>query len=127
MESASSEVPSGRAVRAVLPLATTLLAVGPLRRFAARRLAAVQLPDRAAPRAHSWGHAVVTWTDGTTSEGWLALDEAQAATNAIAAEVTRRLARGDGRPGSFTPAALFGHGLAATLGGSYSRTEGVPA
>jgi short subunit dehydrogenase-like uncharacterized protein len=124
VESASSEVPTGRLVRAVLPVAVNLLSVGPLRRLAARRLAAVQLADRPAPREHAWGHASVTWTDGTTSEGWLRLDESQAMTNAVAAEVTRRLVVGDGRPGAFTPAALFGPGLAADLGGVYSRTDG---
>jgi hypothetical protein len=125
VDAASSEVPSGRLVRAVLPPATRLLAVGPLRRFAARRLAAVRFAARSAPRAHSWGHAVVTWTDGTTAEGWLRLPEAQAATVAIAAEVARRLVHGEGRPGAFTPAALFGPGLAASVGGEYVRVDGA--
>jgi len=123
VEVASSEVPHTSVLRLVLPLATNLLAVGPLRRFAARRLALVRFPDRPAPREHSWGHAVVTWTDGTTSEGWLRLGEAQAATEAIAAEVTRRLAHGDGRPGAFTPAALFGPELVTGLGGAYVRVQ----
>ncbi|MGI3784796.1 MAG: hypothetical protein ACRYG2_28895, partial [Janthinobacterium lividum] len=124
VESASSEVPHGRVVRVVLPVATRLLAVAPLRRLAARRLAAVRWGGRPAPRAHSWGHATVTWADGTTSEGWLGLGEAQETTDAVAAEVTRRLLRGDGRPGAFTPAALFGPELAAALGGTYTRTGG---
>ena len=63
----------------------------------------------------------MTWSDGTTSEGWLRFGEAQAVTVAIAAEVGRRLSRGEGRPGAFTPAALFGHELATTLGGAHSR------
>jgi short subunit dehydrogenase-like uncharacterized protein len=123
VESASSEVPTGRAVRTVLPVAARLLAIGPLRRLAGRRLAAVALADRPAPRAHSWGHAVVTWADGGTSEGWLRLGEAQATTDAVAAEVVRRLVQGEGRPGAFTPAALLGPGLATAVGGTYSRTE----
>ena len=126
-DAASSEVPHGRVVRAVLPAATSLLAVAALRRFAARRLAAVRFSARPAPRAHSWGHAVVTWQDGTTSEGWLRLPEAQAATELVAAEVSRRLALGGGRPGAFTPAALFGPELATGLGGTYLRTDGVSA
>ena len=32
------------------------------------------------------------------------------------------LLRGEGRPGAFTPAALFGHALAGALGGVYSRS-----
>jgi len=125
VDAASSEVPTGRVLAVVLPLAANLLTVAPLRRFAARRLAAVQLAERPAPRAHSWGHAVVTWADGTTSEGWLRLGEAQATTGAVTAEVTRRLVHGEGRPGAFTPAALFGHALASSLGGSYIHSEGV--
>ena len=125
VESGSSEVPHGRLVRVVLPVAAGLLAVGPFRRLAARRLAAVRLPERPAPRAHSWGHARVTWEDGTTTDGWLRLGEAQATTNAVAAEVVRRLLAGDGRPGAFTPAALLGTGLATAVGGTFSRTEGT--
>ncbi|GAB2596256.1 saccharopine dehydrogenase NADP-binding domain-containing protein [Microlunatus antarcticus] len=121
VESASSEVPHSQLARLVLPAASTLLAVGPLRRFAARRLAAVTFPARPAPRTHSWGHAVVTWDDGTTSEGWLGLGEAQETTDALVTEVARRLLRGDGRPGAFTPAALFGAGLATAVGGTYTR------
>ncbi len=127
VDSASSEVPTGRVLGAVLPLAAHLLSVAALRRLAARRLAAVQLGERPAPRAHSWGHALVTWEDGTTSEGWLRLGEAQAATDAITAEVTRRLVRGEGRPGAFTPAALFGYALAASVGGKYSRGDTLRA
>ena len=118
VDCASGSAPSGRA-RTALRLGAGLLAVAPLRRLAARRLAAVRLPVRAAPRAHSWGHAVVTWEDGTTSEGWLRLPDAQVATTAFAAEVCRRLATGEGRPGAFTPVALFGTGLATGAGGTY--------
>ena len=118
VDCASSEAPSGR-VRTALRLGSGLLAVGPVRRLAARRLAALRFPARPAPRAHSWGHAAVTWEDGTTSEGWLRLPEAQAATVAVAAEVCRRLATGEGRPGAFTPVALFGSGLATSVGGTY--------
>ena len=125
--SASSEVPSGRLARVVLPVAANLLALAPVRRLAARRLAAVRLPERAAPRAHSWGHAEIVWDDGTTSEGWLRLGEAQATTDAVAAEVARRLLHGRGRPGAFTPAALFGPTLATDLGGTWTCSEGVVA
>ena len=131
VESASSEVPTGRLARVALPVAANLLSLAPLRRLAARRLADVRLPERAAPRAHSWGHAAVVWDDGTTSEGWLRLGEAQATTAAVAAEVARRLLHGRGRPGASTPAALFGPTLATDLGGTWTGTwtgtDGVPA
>jgi short subunit dehydrogenase-like uncharacterized protein len=116
---ASSEAPSAPLVRALLPLATALLAIGPVRAFATRRLAAVNLPARPKPREHSWGHAVVRWADGTTREGWLRVGEARALTGTVPAEVVRRLLAGQGRPGAFTPAALFGPSLAEACGGEY--------
>ena len=35
------------------------------------------------------------------------------------AEVVRRLLEGQGRPGAYTPAALFGPALAESCGGEY--------
>ncbi|MEV4709287.1 hypothetical protein [Actinoplanes sp. NPDC049316] len=120
---ASSEAPSSPLVRAVLPPATALLAIGPVRSFARRRLATMRVAARPRPREHSWGHAVVTWADGTKREGWLRLGEAQAWTGAVPAEVARRLLAGKGRPGAFTPAALFGPSLAESCGGEYLIAE----
>jgi short subunit dehydrogenase-like uncharacterized protein len=117
--SASSEAPSSPAVRVVLPLATALLNVGPVREFAKSRLARVKLRARARPRPNSWGHARVQWADGTTQEGWLRVGDAQAYTGAVPAEIARRLLAGEGRPGAFTPAALFGPELALACGGEY--------
>jgi short subunit dehydrogenase-like uncharacterized protein len=116
---ASSEAPSGRLVRALLPAATALLAIAPVRAFAKRRLAAVRLPARPRPREHSWGHAVVRWPDGRTREGWLRVGDAQEWTGTVPAEVVRRLLAGTGRPGAWTPAALFGPSLAEACGGEY--------
>ncbi len=116
---ASSEVPSSPAARVVLPLATALLAVGPVRAFAKSRLARVRLKARPQPRPYSWGHARLEWADGTVAEGWLRVGEAQAFTGAVPAEIARRLLAGEGRPGAFTPAALFGPGLALACGGEY--------
>lgn len=118
VEAGSSEAPSGalrQAMRAALPL----LHVGALRRLATRRLAAVTVSERSAPRAHSWAHAEVRWPDGTVRSGWLAMGDAGDATATVAAEVALRLARGEGRPGSYTPAALFGCDLAEACGGEY--------
>ena len=71
------------------------------------------------PRPDSWGHARVEWADGTTQEGWLRVGDAQVFTGAVAAEIARRLLAGEGRPGAFTPAALFGPSLALACGGEY--------
>lgn len=112
----SSEAPAGLAARAVLPLARALVSVPPLRRFATRRLAAVRLKPLPRPRQHSWGHAVISWPDGSTREGWLRAGDANEYTAAVAAEVATRLARGDALPGAYTPAAAFGPELAASVG-----------
>jgi Saccharopine dehydrogenase NADP binding domain len=117
--SASSEAPSSPAVRAFLPLATTLLAIGPVRAFARKRLAAVKFKARERPREYSYGHARLEWPDGTVQEGWLRLGDAQAFTGAVPAEVAHRLLNGQGRPGAYTPAALFGPGLAEACGAEY--------
>ncbi|MER7274782.1 hypothetical protein ABT369_10025 [Dactylosporangium sp. NPDC000244] len=117
--SASSEAPAAPVIRAVLPAATALLNLGPVRAFARRRLAAVRFAARPKPREHSWGHAVVEWPDGSRREGWLRVGEAQAWTGSVPAEVVRRLLDGEGRPGAYTPAALFGPALAEACGGEY--------
>ncbi|RCG31788.1 hypothetical protein DQ384_09660 [Sphaerisporangium album] len=116
---ASSEAPSSPVVRAILPVATAVLGIRPVREFAIRRLAAVKVAAKPKPREHSWGHAVVRWPDGTTREGWLRLGEAQEWTGAVPAEVVRRLLAGEGKPGAFTPAALFGPSLAQACGAEY--------
>jgi short subunit dehydrogenase-like uncharacterized protein len=117
--SASSEAPSSPVVRAIFPVAAVLLGIGPVRDFAIRRLAAVKMGAKPKPREHSWGHAVVRWADGTTREGWLRVGEAQEWTGAVPAEIVRRLLAGEGKPGAFTPAALFGPSLAESCGGEY--------
>src|SRR5699024_10712699 len=62
VEAASSEAPSGAFAR-VMPAALWMLHIGPLRRFAARRLAAITLTGRPKPREHSWARAHVEWAD----------------------------------------------------------------
>jgi short subunit dehydrogenase-like uncharacterized protein len=117
--SASSEAPSSPAVRAVLPLATTLLAIGPVRALARKRLAGVKFKARERPREYSYGHARLEWPDGTVQDGWLRLGDAQTFTGAVPAEVAKRLLTGQGRPGAYTPAALFGPSLAEACGAEY--------
>ena len=117
-EAGSGEAPSG-ILRTILPALALLLRIGPLRRALTRRLAAVTTTAKPRPREHSWAHARVEWPDGTIREGWLQLGDASDATADFAAEVAARLAAGQGRPGAFTPAALFGQGLAEACGGTY--------
>jgi len=116
---ASSEIPTGPAVRAILPFAIALSHIKPLRIFAKRRLARLKLSSRKHPREYSWGHASVQWPDGTDRQGWLRIGDAQAFTATVAAEVAGRLLKGEGRPGSYTPGALFGPDLAEAIGGEF--------
>lgn len=115
----SALAPAAPAVRAVLPVLGLLVSIPPLRRLAVRRLARTRLKPSPRPREHSWGHAVVTWPDGTNREGWLRAGDAMDYTADVAAETAARLARGDGRPGAYTPAACFGPDLATVAGGAF--------
>jgi short subunit dehydrogenase-like uncharacterized protein len=114
---ASGFAPTAPLVRAVLPLAGALLTLRSLHGLAVRRLAGTHVSARPRPREYSWGHAVVQWTDGTEREGWLRTGDAMDFTTAVVAEAALRLARGDGRPGAFTPAAAFGAEIATDAGG----------
>ena len=71
-------------------------------------------------RKSTWGHARVEWASGTVGEGWLRVGDAGDFTADVMAEVARRLLNGEGRPGAFTPGALFGFELAESLGGEFT-------
>ena len=116
---ASSEIPTGLAVRAILPIAMVLSHIKPLRTFVKRRLASVKISDRERPPEYSWGHASVHWPDGTKQEGWLRTGNGHEFTAAVAAEVAGRLLKGEGRLGAYTPGALFGPELAEAVGGEF--------
>jgi len=116
---ASAHVPTGRAMRAALPVIATLVSVPALQRFAVRRVAAVRTTASEPKRPHSWARARVEWGDGRQRTGWLRAGEGMDFTVAAAAEVAARLARGEGRPGAYTPGALFGPDLAEAAGGAF--------
>ena len=117
--SASSLLPAGAIARVVLPLASAVLSIGPLRDLAQRRLAQVRTKARPRPTEHSWAHARVQWPDGTVREGWLRTGDAQDLTVATAALVATRLAAGHSSPGAYTPAAALGPDLAVDAGGTF--------
>jgi short subunit dehydrogenase-like uncharacterized protein len=119
--------PTSPVLRAVAPLAGKLLSLAPLRRFALDRMAKARMKDTPRPRQHSWGHAVATWPDGTRREGWLRAGDGMDYTASVAAAVAARLARGEGRPGAYTPGALFGAGLAEEAGGQFLLPHEAPA
>jgi hypothetical protein len=97
---ASSAVPTGRAIRAILPAVAALLAVPVLRNAAKRRLARVRVPPQEQSREFSWAHARAQWPDGSSRDGWLRAGEGMAFTAMVAAEVASRLSRNEGRPGA---------------------------
>ncbi|WP_329128998.1 saccharopine dehydrogenase NADP-binding domain-containing protein [Streptomyces sp. NBC_01476] len=115
----SGMVPAGRAIRAVLPVVAALLSLPPLGNSAKRRLARTRVTPRERTREFSWARARVEGSDGSVREGWMRTGEAMAFTSAVTAEVARRLAGGEGRPGAYTPGALFGPELAAKAGGQF--------
>jgi short subunit dehydrogenase-like uncharacterized protein len=114
---ATTEVPTGAPIRAVLPVAALLLRVAPLRRFAVRRLARITFSDRPMPRPHTWGHARATWADGTTREVWLRAGDATAFTAAVTAHTAVRILRGQARAGAGTPIQMTGPELVTEAGG----------
>ncbi|WP_240929586.1 saccharopine dehydrogenase NADP-binding domain-containing protein [Streptomyces coryli] len=112
-------VPAAPAVAAALSLLGKLLSVPALRRLAVRGMARISVKPAPRPRQHSWGHAVAQWSDGTRREGWLRAGEAMDFTVSAAAETAARLARGEGKPGAYTPAAALGPELATAAGGTF--------
>jgi short subunit dehydrogenase-like uncharacterized protein len=115
---ASSEAPTSRMVPLVLPLALLALRSARLRRTLTKRLAAMPLSEKPVTRA-SWARAWAEWADGTTRVVWLRAGDGMDFTVAVASDVATRLARGEGRPGAFTPGELFGADLAVAAGGVF--------
>ncbi|TDU91932.1 short subunit dehydrogenase-like uncharacterized protein [Kribbella voronezhensis] len=115
----SALAPTSPVVRAVLPLFAVLLSIPGLRRLAVRRLAGVRVKAAPRPRTHSWGHAVITWPDGSTRKGWLRTDDAMDYTADVITETATRLGRGEGPAGVYTPAAAFGPDLAIAANGTF--------
>jgi short subunit dehydrogenase-like uncharacterized protein len=115
----NSEVPSGLAARALLPLLAAALARPALGNAAKRRLARLEVKPKPPARPHSWARAHATWPDGTTREIWLRAADGMDFTTAIAAEVATRLSQADTPPGAHTPATLFGPELAEAVGGRF--------
>ncbi|MBF6175799.1 saccharopine dehydrogenase NADP-binding domain-containing protein [Nocardia blacklockiae] len=115
----SGLLPASLAVRAALPLLSAILRIRRVRSFAIRRMAGIKTEAAPRPRAHTWGHAVITWPDGTAREGWLRAGDAMEFTSAVAAQTALRLAAGKGRPGAHTPAAALGPDLATAAGAEF--------
>lgn len=120
--SASSEGPSGAIVRSFLPALSALFRLPGVSRVATSAIARIPFRAQDMPRRSSWAHARAEWSDGTAREGWLRVGDGTDFTAAVTAEVAQRLLRGEGRPGSHTPGALFGPQLAEAAGGEFILT-----
>ncbi|MFJ4654870.1 saccharopine dehydrogenase NADP-binding domain-containing protein [Nocardia sp. NPDC088792] len=112
----SSEVPTGRAARAALPIIGAVLRVDALRRTAIRLVDRWRLTPPSTPGETSWAYACAEWDGGETHQAWLQTGEGYGFTSRVAATVAARIADGDARAGAFTPAALFGADLARSAG-----------
>lgn len=116
--SAAGAAPTAPVLRwVVFPVLSQLMRVGFIATAAKRQFARMPSPKRA--NEHSWARAQVVWSGGRSKEGWLRAGEGMDFTARIAAIVARRLLNGEGRPGSFTPGALFGPDLALEGGGEF--------
>jgi hypothetical protein len=123
--SASSMVPTGPCLRAVLPSVLPLMRFGPLRNMVKRRVAIIEMKPRPRTREHSWTHARITWASGKSREGWLCLGDAMTFTTAVLVEVASRLARDERRPGAYIPGASFGPDLAVQAGGEFIQSPEI--
>ena len=116
---ASSMAPSTPVGRFAMSVAEKAMTLRVIRDFAQRRLAQVRVSPQKNKPSTSWTHARVEWADGRVRNGWLRAGEAMAFTTAVTTDVVMRLARDEGRPGAYTPGALFGAGLAERAGGEF--------
>lgn len=112
----SSEVPSGRAVRAVLPAVSALLSARPIHSGVQRLISRTKMTPPAKSGDVSWAYARLEWPDGTHREAWLRTGEGYSFTAKVAALSAMRLSDGQGRPGASTPGAMFGADLARDAG-----------
>ncbi|WP_238006963.1 saccharopine dehydrogenase NADP-binding domain-containing protein [Dactylosporangium sp. AC04546] len=121
---ASALAPANPAARAALPAIGGVLRLPGLAGFATRRLARITTTTaRERPRRSSWARARVEWPSGHVREGWLRTGEAMTFTVGAVTEVAQRLAKGEGRPGAFTPARLFGPEVALAAGAEFVVTD----
>jgi len=112
----SSEVPTGRFSRKMLPAVSALLARDRIRIRLQRLVGRLRLAPPAKSGDSSWAYTRLEWADGTQREAWLHTGEAYLFTARVAARVAASLRSGVHRHGAYTPAALFGADLARDAG-----------
>jgi short subunit dehydrogenase-like uncharacterized protein len=121
---ASALAPANPVVRAALPAIGGVLRLPGLAGFATRRLARITTTTaKERPRRSSWSRARVEWPSGRVREGWLRTGDGMTFTVGAVTEVALRLTKGEGRPGAFTPARLFGPEVALAAGAEFVVTD----
>jgi short subunit dehydrogenase-like uncharacterized protein len=116
--SAAGAAPTAAIVRyLIFPLMGRLMKFGFVLRALTKQFSKMPSPQRA--NVYSWSRAYVVWPDGRSKEGWLKAGEGMEFTAKIAATIATRLFRGEGKPGAYTPGALFGPDLVTEAGGSF--------
>ena len=116
---ASTAAPTSDLARFVLPAVEAVFRIPIVSRLAIKLIARIPLRAQEMSRPSSWGHARAEWSGGTVREGWLRVGDGHDFTASVTAEVAQRLLKGEGRPGSHTPGALFGPELAEAVGGEF--------
>ena len=115
----SNGVPTNAGARAMMPVASALMSISSVRRFATRRLAGMSQKPKPRPREYSWGHAEVEWLDDSRKEGWLRAGDAMSYTAAVAADVAIRLLWGEAPAGAYTPTGALGPDIASSAGAEF--------
>ena len=115
-------VPGGL-IRFFIPAMALLFSIPVVRRQASARLAKLVPPP--SKTEVSWARARVEWPDGLVRTGWLRAGDGYDFLAKACAGVAQRLQDGEGRPGCFTPGALFGSQLATDAGGVFLLDEPV--
>jgi short subunit dehydrogenase-like uncharacterized protein len=121
----SSEAPSGRMVRALLPAVSALLAVRPIRAVLQWFISRVRLNPPVKSGDVSWAYARLEWPDGTHRVAWLRTGEGYEFTAKVAAHTAARISSGSARAGAFTPGALFGTDVARAAGAQIITPDAV--
>lgn len=112
----SGLAPTAPLIRVMLPLMHRLAQLGPVRRALIKLMASAKTKSAPRPRPHSWGHASVTWPDGSVREGWLKADDAMEFTSASLRAIVEAVIEGSAPHGAFTPAAALGSDIAVSAG-----------
>jgi short subunit dehydrogenase-like uncharacterized protein len=115
----SGLAPTAPAIRAMLPLLTVLLRSDLFRGFLLRLIARQKTTAAPRPRPHSWGHAVVEWSDGRSAESWLRADDAMDYTAEVLLAVASRVLGGSAPAGAYTPASGLGADIATDAGAAF--------